>query len=60
MTSLSDHDEQIKPVQQGATKVAPLRVLLIDDDPERANIVEVGLSENAVVHIVSHLSLIHI
>ena len=55
MTSLSDHDEQIKPVQQGATKVAPLRVLLIDDDPERASIVEVGLSENAVVHIVSHI-----
>ena len=55
MTSLSDHDEKIKPVQQGTTHVAPLRVLLIDDDPERANIVEVGLSENAVVHIVSQV-----
>ena len=31
---------------------APLRVLLIDDDPERARQVEDGLAENAIVHTV--------
>lgn len=36
-----------------ASNAAPLRVLLIDEDPDRAQLVEEGLVENAVVHVVS-------
>ena len=40
----------------GATQVvAPLRVLLIDDDPDRIRQVEEGLSANAVVHTASRM-----
>ena len=40
----------------GATHaVAPLRVLLIDDDPDRIRQVEEGLSANAVVHTASRM-----
>lgn len=41
--------------QQDERPAAPLRVLVIDDNPERAHLVEEGLSESAVVHAVGHL-----
>ena len=31
--------------------VSPLRVLIIDDSPERAKLVEQGLADNAIVHV---------
>ena len=34
---------------------APLRVLVIDDDAERARLVEDGLAEDAVVHVAGHV-----
>lgn len=49
------HSKQInkaadKKGQQAIQPAAPLRVLLIDDTPERAKLVEQGLSETSIVH----------
>ena len=47
--------EARKPEPQAPAKALPLRVLIIDDLPERAKLVEQGLAENAVVHTASQL-----
>ena len=47
-----DSGKQAGPTVQPA---APLRVLIIDDNPERAQMVEQGLAEDAVVHSASQL-----
>ena len=52
-SSISPSDAQgpEKALSQGAASpAAPLRVLLIDEDPERARQVEEGLMTNAIVH----------
>jgi two-component system, response regulator / RNA-binding antiterminator len=51
LTSPSEAQE-VEPVSaQGAVvPAAPLSVLLIDEDPERARVVEAGLVANAIVH----------
>ena len=51
MTSPSKGQEvEAVPAQGAVTSAAPLSVLLIDEDPERARQVEEGLIANAVVH----------
>ncbi len=52
---LTSHSKQIDQAiankgQQDSLAAAPLRVLLIDDLPERAALVEQGLSDAAIVH----------
>ena len=57
-SSLTSHSDLVTETQStaGATaRVAPLRVLLIDDDPDRIRQVEEGLSANAVVHTASRM-----
>lgn len=51
----SDHQGSEKESSSGAAvSAAPLRVLLIDEDPERARQVEEGLVTNAIVHTTIH------
>jgi len=51
LTSPSKGQEvEAVPAQGAVTSAAPLSVLLIDEDPERARQVEEGLIANAVVH----------
>ena len=53
--SPSDDDGSDKIVSEGAAgSAAPLRVLLVDEDPERARQVEEGLMNSAVVHTTIH------
>ena len=47
--------EQANQAEQSAPPAVPLRVLVIDDNPERANLVERGLEKNAIVHTASQL-----
>ncbi len=57
---LTSHFKQIENVtskgsQQGSTPAANLRVLLIDNNPERAQLVEEGLAEAAIVQTKSQV-----
>lgn len=48
-------DEAAKQAGPSAPPALPLRVLIIDENPDRAQLVEQGLSENAIVHSASQL-----
>ncbi|WP_233355223.1 ANTAR domain-containing response regulator [Hirschia maritima] len=57
---MTSHFKQIENVtskgsQQVSTPAAPLRVLLIDNNPERAQLVEEGLAEAAIVQTKSQV-----
>ena len=47
-------ETKAEPAALSGPATAPLRVLLIDEDPDRARQVEEGLAENAVVHTATH------
>ncbi|MEM6534370.1 MAG: ANTAR domain-containing protein [Pseudomonadota bacterium] len=53
---VSDPTEQtVEPARLDDAPVQPLRVLVIDDDAERARQVEEGLADNAIVHMATHI-----
>lgn len=53
-STLPSESPDIERETKSGPATAPLRVLLIDEDPDRARQVEEGLAENAVVHTASH------
>ncbi|MAQ18845.1 MAG: hypothetical protein CMN30_29115 [Sandaracinus sp.] len=55
LTSPSEASSDPSRTKDATSPVAPLRVLLIDDDPERIQQVEEGLASNAVVHTASRI-----
>ena len=52
-TAHADESEVVAGSSIAAT--SPLKVLVIDDNPERAHLVEQGLAQNAIVHVASQL-----